>query len=213
MTSLAHNGSVVRVLSSPHFCYTYFVTDPTRNGSQQSSRGRSLVIRDWDKQVNSPPSLLVLTFRSCHTDFMAIKKPKLLRGKKLNNALDQIIRDIFKEMYGDNPKCFVCGHHDHWWSSKNYPKGIQVGHYIARGRTILRWDLRNVFPQCSGCNIAHNTNPAPFTLAIIKEHGKSRIEVLERTAREWVGKKVTDGQKREMLETLTIYLEELKNSI
>lgn len=138
-------------------------------------------------------------------------KPKLLRGTKLTKALDQIIRDIFKEKYGTNPKCFVCGRYDGWWSSKHCPRGIQVGHYIARGCTALRWDMLNVFPQCSGCNIYHNTNPAPFTLAIIKEHGSKRIEYLEKTAREAIGNKIPDRVKREWLETLQSYLSELTN--
>lgn len=138
---------------------------------------------------------------------------KLLKGKKLTNKLDQVIRDIFKELYGNNPRCFVCGRHDGWYHPRDCKRGIQVGHYISRTRTILRWDLLNLFPQCSGCNISHNNNPAPFTLAIIKEHGQKRIEYLEKTAREAIGQRLTDGQKREMLETLTIYLSELKNSI
>lgn len=141
-----------------------------------------------------------------------VKKSKLLRGKKLNGKLDSIIREIFKVKYGDNPACFVCGRHDGWWNSKTCPRGIQVGHYIARGRTILRWDLRNLFPQCSSCNIVHNTNPAPFTLAIVKDGGVETIELLEKIAREAVGKHVSDTQKREWLEGLTTYLQELQNS-
>lgn len=73
---------------------------------------------------------------------------KQLSGKKLTKALDQAIRDLFKKKYGNNPTCFVCGRKDGWFSPKTCPYGIQVGHYIARGRTILRWDLKNVYPQC-----------------------------------------------------------------
>ena len=138
---------------------------------------------------------------------------RALSGKKLTNKLDQIIRDIFKVMYGDNPTCFVCGHKDGWYHPKTCKQGIQVGHYITRGKAILRWDLKNLEPQCSGCNIQHNTNPAPFTLAIIKAYGQERLEYLERVSREARGSRVTDAQKRSYLETLTIYLEELKNSI
>lgn len=137
--------------------------------------------------------------------------PKLLSGKQLTKALDQVIRDIFKELYGDNPKCFVCGRHDGWYHPRDCKRGIQVGHYISRTRTVLRWDLLNLFPQCSGCNISHNNNPAPFTLAIIKEHGSKRIEYLEKTAREAVGNKIPDRVRREWLETLQSYLSELTN--
>lgn len=141
-----------------------------------------------------------------------MKKPKLLKGKALTNKLDNIIRLIFKELYGENPTCFICSHKDGWFKPRGVcPHGIQVGHYIARGCTALRWELINLFPQCSGCNIYHNTNPAPFTMAIIKKVGQGRIEELERIAREAVGNKITESQKREKLEQLTAYYQSLTN--
>ena len=133
-------------------------------------------------------------------------KTKILKGKKLNNKLDDVVRHIFKAKYGENPRCFVCGHMDGWWNSKTCPRGIQVGHYIARGRTVLRWDLDNLFPQCSSCNIIHNTNPAPFTMAIMDRYGKKRIAHLNVVAKEAVGGRVTDAQKRDLLDKLTEYL-------
>jgi len=135
------------------------------------------------------------------------KKSKLLKGKKLTKALDDAVRDFFKIKYGENPTCFVCGHKDSWWDPKTAPRGIQVGHYISRRCTALRWDLRNLFPQSSGCNIIHNTNPAPFTMAIIKEYGVERIKLLEKIAKDAVGNRVTDTQKREWLDELNKMVE------
>ena len=129
---------------------------------------------------------------------------KQLSGKKLTKALDSAIRDLFKKKYGDNPTCFVCGRKDGWFSPKTRPYGIQVGHYVARGRTILRWDLDNVYPQCSKCNVIHNSNPAPFTLAILKKYGTARITHLNKTAKEAVGKKIPISAKRELLKELTL---------
>jgi hypothetical protein len=137
-------------------------------------------------------------------------KPKLLKGKKLTKALDDKIREIFKAKYGENPICFVCGHMDSWWNPKTAPRGIQVGHYIARGRTVLRWHTDNVFPQCSSCNIVHNTNPAPFTMAIIKKCGVERIDTLKLIAELAVGERVTDTQKRLWLVELEDILNLLK---
>ena len=77
-------------------------------------------------------------------------------------------------------------------------------HYIARGRTILRWDLDNVYPQCSHCNVVHNSNPAPFTLAILKKYGTKRITHLNKVAKEAVGKKISLSTKRELLKELTL---------
>jgi len=134
-------------------------------------------------------------------------KTKLLKGKKLTKALDDVVRKIFKAKYGENPRCFVCGHMDGWWNSKTTPRGIQVGHYISRGRTALRWDLRNLRPQCSGCNIVHNVNPAPFTIALVNELGIKHIHLLDDMAENAVGERVTDTQKRQWLEELTELLQ------
>lgn len=139
-------------------------------------------------------------------------KKKLLRGAKLSRFLDGLIRDLFKLQYGDNPECFVCGHRDGWWSSKHCPKGIQVGHYISRKWSILRWDLKNVFPQCSGCNKNHNRNPAPFTLAIIEKHGEKRIKYLQDKVKEASGNRFLTSQKRAVQKELEKKIEELTNS-
>ena len=133
-------------------------------------------------------------------------KPKLLKGKKLTKALDDKIREIFKAKYGSNPTCFVCGHKDQWYHPQMFRRGVQVGHYISRTRTILRWNLRNLFPQCSSCNIIHNTNPAPFTIAIINMWGAKEIGFLNELAKSAVGNRVTDTQKRQWLEELTTLL-------
>jgi 5-methylcytosine-specific restriction endonuclease McrA len=134
---------------------------------------------------------------------------KALTGKQLTKALDQVIRDIFKAKYGPSPTCFVCGRKDGWFHPQKCKYGIQVGHYISRKRTVVRWDLDNLLPQCSHCNITHNQNPAPFTSAIIREYGIERIESLERKAKDGNGKKIVNSQKREWLKSLQDHLSEL----
>lgn len=129
-------------------------------------------------------------------------KPKLLSGKKLTKALDDTTRQLMHLMYGENPACFVCGHHDYWWNWKTHPNGIQVGHFIHRQTTILRWNFLNLWPQCSGCNIVHNTNPVPFTLAIEAKYGVSRLILLDKMQREGKGKKFPDSVRREWLADL-----------
>jgi hypothetical protein len=134
---------------------------------------------------------------------------KLLRGKYLTKALDQCIRDIFKVLYGPNPQCFVCDSFGGWYHPQQRKKGCQVGHYIGRKCTILRWNLKNLFPQCAHCNVIHNTNSAPFAIAVVNKIGKERLEWLD--AKYMEGNKVTfpDGVRREWLEELQKYLKEL----
>ena len=139
-------------------------------------------------------------------------KKKLLSGKKLTNALDQVIRDIFKVKYGDNPTCFVTGHKDGWFSWKERPYGIQVGHYVSRKRTILRWDLKNVFPQSSSSNKTHNQDPTPFTLAILKKYGQKRLDYFKERIDYSKEHKMTTGEKRQLLLDLKEHLKELQSS-
>lgn len=130
------------------------------------------------------------------------KKLKKPTSTQLTKKLDQAIRDLFKKMYGDNPECICCGKKDAWFHPTKAKYGIQVGHYVSRTRTCLRWDLNNLYPQCSSDNVKHNQNPSVMTMAIIKKHGKERIEYLEKTSREGVGIRITVQQKQELLNEL-----------
>lgn len=42
-------------------------------------------------------------------------------------------------------KCFTCGDIKHWTVT-------DAGHYISRSHLYLRWDERNLKPQCQPCN-------------------------------------------------------------
>lgn len=143
---------------------------------------------------------------------MAVNTKKL-SGKKLTRALDQIIRDIFKLKY-KSPQCFVCDRYSDWFSPKKNPYGIQVGHYISRTRTVLRWDLKNLYPQCSSCNRTHNEAPAAFSLAIVTKIGQHRLDYLNNKVVEQKrngGKSMTTLQKRQILEELTLLKEKLES--
>jgi hypothetical protein len=129
---------------------------------------------------------------------------------QLTDQADDLVRVYFKLFYGDNPQCFVCDRYDWWWNSKTHPNGIQVGHYITRQVGLLRWDLLNLFPQCSGCNRTHNVNPAPFTPAIIKRHGVERIQYLNTKTLENKGTRITVGFRRQAIFNLEAEIEKLK---
>lgn len=42
-------------------------------------------------------------------------------------------------------ECWTCGETKHW-------KQVDAGHYISRRHKSVRWDLRNIRPQCKICN-------------------------------------------------------------
>lgn len=124
-------------------------------------------------------------------------RKKLLSGKKLTKKLDDTIRELYHKKY-PNPVCFVCGAKTGWFHPKNNPKGCQIGHYVSRRFYGTRWDILNIWCQCSSCNYLHQHNPIPFTNAILKEYGQERLDYLD-SAR---GKRLTTLQKREMLDDI-----------
>lgn len=122
-----------------------------------------------------------------------------LTGIALTKALDNAIRDLFKAVYKSNPACFICDRKDGWYHPINNKSGIQVGHFKSRSHIILRWDLRNVFPSCSKCNVIHNINVRPFTKAVKEKIGQQRLDYLNNMIRKFKGKKMTTTKKRELL--------------
>lgn len=72
----------------------------------------------------------------------------------------------------DNNTCIVCG-------SQESPNN---GHFIARICTKLRFDETNCNCQCSSCNGIHESNPVPYTNAMIGRYGK---EVVDQLSIDW----------------------------
>lgn len=59
--------------------------------------------------------------------------------------------------------CFTCDKNAH------YSK-MQLGHYIKRGETLLRWDNRNAKVQCPTCNCSLHGNMDVYTERLNKEY-------------------------------------------
>lgn len=59
--------------------------------------------------------------------------------------------------------CYTCDKKSHW--SK-----MQLGHFIKRGETLLRWDSRNARVQCPNCNCLLHGNMDVYTERLDKEH-------------------------------------------
>ncbi len=98
----------------------------------------------------------------------ALKHPKPRKPrptKSIVKELDTLVSLIVRKRDG---RCVVCGSTDN----------PQAGHFIGRRHYAVRWDLTNVHQQCAGCNIAHNSNPVPYTLFIQHEYGVKYPETL-----------------------------------
>jgi hypothetical protein len=59
-------------------------------------------------------------------------------------VFSRIVRLRAADEHG-NCECITCG-------TKKHFSMIQAGHYQKRGNMALRWDFRNVYPQCNKCN-------------------------------------------------------------
>lgn len=139
------------------------------------------------------------------------KKNKLLSGRLLTKALDEVVRQILHKKY-PHPTCFVCGKKIDWFHPRNNPYGMQVGHYISRSVYYLRWDFKNLETQCSQCNYKHENNTLPFTDKIIEHYGLERFNYLMKIYKMYhnSGIKLTTGNKRELLQKLLIDLDQTK---
>jgi len=65
--------------------------------------------------------------------------------KKLDTIFSQYIR-ISNSDHNGICKCVTCEKELHW-------KEIQAGHFMSRKHYSIRWDERNVKPQCVACNV------------------------------------------------------------
>lgn len=62
-------------------------------------------------------------------------------------------------------------------------EALQCGHLFSRASYSTRWDDRNVFCQCRGCNLRHEYDPGPLTLVFLERYGKEDYEALHRKYR------------------------------
>ena len=92
--------------------------------------------------------------------------------QRLDKAFSRHIRKKAAN-HGGWCECVTCGLSVPW-------EDIHAGHFIPRGNHVLRWDTRNVHPQCCGCNTYRGGNLIEYTLFIQKKYGQDTLEELVR---------------------------------
>lgn len=106
------------------------------------------------------------------------RKPTKRRKKsdlqKLKAQLWTLCRERTRAKYGNT--CYTCG--------KTGLEGSnwQTGHFVSSSicSTALRYDLRNLRPQCYTCNINKSGNWLAYETRLIKEHGQEYVDALKR---------------------------------
>lgn len=91
-----------------------------------------------------------------------IKKPtKKTLVKKADQLLSLYVRLRDK-------RCVTCGK----------TGNLTCGHLFSRSHYSTRWDLKNVYTQCWGCNFKHEHDPYPLTRYATLVWGEKEIEAL-----------------------------------
>jgi len=85
--------------------------------------------------------------------------PKL--KKELDNWVSKYVRLVYADEKGF-VSCYTCG------IIKPY-KEMQCGHWIPRNHTCTRWELKNLRPQCAGCNVWGGGKYDEFAVRLGKE--------------------------------------------
>lgn len=115
--------------------------------------------------------------------------------------LDLIASKYIRKKYANNKgeaECYTCGKSEPW-------QNLDCGHFIPRHNMSLRWDTRNLRPQCKECNQYKSGNLIMFANKLEKEQ-PGITEQLESEARE-----VKKWTRQELKETLIDLRYKLKN--
>lgn len=132
---------------------------------------------------------------------------KKLTRKELTNRLDRL-RQTCARYDGAKKKggvwvnrCVTCG--------RVYPcNKIQGGHLISRICLPLRWDEKNVSPQCVGCNIFRNGAYIEYVHWFIEQYGGDVFDQYVEKYREWKTGKIPPASIQELRDIYNHWLKE-----
>lgn len=97
--------------------------------------------------------------------------------------------------------CVTCG--------KRLPcDKLQGGHFIVRGCHALRWDEKNVSPQCAGCNMFRNGAYIQYSQWFIKRYGLDTFNKYVDTYERWKQGKIPPFKMPELKQIYDEWLEE-----
>lgn len=108
------------------------------------------------------------------------KLPNKFSKKKLIEKLDSIFSKYIRLKYSDSQgicQCISCTTRKRWTD-------IQNGHYMSRRYFSTRWSEDNCRPQCVACNIFNQGNIQAYRVALIKQIGEQRVNLIEARARQ-----------------------------
>ena len=108
------------------------------------------------------------------------KRKKATVAQEVEKAAKLLQRYVRLKASDDNGycQCVTCGKVDHY-------KAMQGGHFIPRGRTILKLYEPNIWPQCPHCN-CWGMKQAHYVLRyrewMVDYYGERRVKAMEKLA-------------------------------
>lgn len=122
--------------------------------------------------------------------------------KKVVKKLDKVFSQWIRAKHMNDSgliECYTCK------VKKNFNE-IQAGHFMSRKSYSTRWNEKNVFPQCIGCNMFKCGMQYEFGKRLDKDFGKGTAEKLSKLSKQTI--KITTP---ELLEMIKEYEERLTN--
>jgi len=130
-----------------------------------------------------------------------MKKKKLPTLSALEKKLDKIFSEYIRKKdsdHGGTVECCTCGKLEYW-------RDVDAGHFIKRQHRSVRWDERNVHPQCRRDNHFMGGRQDDYARFIIKKYGQTQFDELMRL--KYTTVKHTRSDLEEMID---IYKEKLE---
>ena len=134
------------------------------------------------------------------------RKKKLTPLPKLDDKLWKLFSLYIRQKYAKDGyvHCITCPAVKYW-------REMQAGHFVPRGSKKVKYDERNVHPQCSGCNgfaMKHGTAAYEYGIKIDKMYGAGTAEELRSFER--VTHKITRAEYEKLITKYTKLLKENK---
>lgn len=99
---------------------------------------------------------------------------KSLSMPKLEKKLDRVFSEYIRKRdcdIGGTTQCVTCNVYKYW-------KEVDAGHFVKRQHRSVRWDERNVHPQCTRCNHFMGGRQDDMAAYIIQKYGDSTFKEL-----------------------------------
>jgi hypothetical protein len=101
-------------------------------------------------------------------------KKKLPTLSALEKKLDRVFSEYIRRKdadHGGTVDCCTCGKLFYW-------KEVDAGHFVKRQHRSIRWDERNVHPQCTRCNHFMGGRQDDYAQFVIKKYGQTVFDEL-----------------------------------